>query len=180
MTQCPQIRSTSTPAAYFDVALDAQAFEFHLLSRAPTVRITKLDFYGNWSSVGSLVEAGETYKENGLQVTPESVGASITVDSDDDGIEYLYLDPRVRPKTVLCYSGDTPVVYVSLRLRRQKLRAGTYVLSAADDSFFKTPEGLVLLNVPSPTTKKPSMSELVERSFDPALLYMATRPIHGA
>jgi hypothetical protein len=175
----------------FELSLDAQAFEFHMLSPVKALRITRLNVDGRWggTSTSNVATAGNPYEDAYVKITPNGISTngmlmpngssrSIKLTIKKPGVQLLYQTPRMRPRTILCHRGNTPVVYVQMILKRQGLLERDYMLK--DNTFLLCGnEYILLLNLPDEgTTIRPSMNQVMERAYiDPSLLFFASQPL---
>jgi len=151
----------------FHVALDSKAFEFNMLSKVSSMRITKLDNSGKWhiKEDGVFTEA-HPFEDDGLQIVPQKNSATLKLTS---AIEALFLGPSEKPQTLLCYNNLNPVVYINLKLRRKRIEPGTYILK--DNSMLYYNKSIVIVNLPDAPVK-PSLQQILEKSYDPGVLFV--------
>jgi hypothetical protein len=160
----------------FQLALDSQAFEFHMLAGVKSIRISELSLKGKW-----LPQKEDVYTDKRpfinkyLQIAPgKDKEANLTV--LEKGVNYLYKSNRSSVKPILCSSGpNSSVVYINMILRRQELKVGNYT-SIDEDMILLTPESILIVNLPDEITK-PTLSFLAEKSFDATLLSFGSKPI---
>jgi len=167
----------------FEISLDAQAFEFHMLSPVKMLRVTLLDLKGHWGNTFSNVFTKQNpYDDEYVSISPNGNDKTqrvvkVTIKRDD--VQLLYQSPRMRPHTILCHQGISPVLYVQMILKKQLLKRGTYEIS---DSAYLLCGNAYILIVTLPdegVTIRPNMNQLMERSsIDPSLLFFASQPIN--
>jgi hypothetical protein len=164
----------------FQVALDLNAFEFHVLSVPKSLRVTRLDLNGSWHPTDeSLFTKTRPYEDLYVKIEPFDENSAKLIVKRPSEVQFLYQSARVKPRTVLCHHGNTPVVYVNMILRKQKLDS-TGPFSINDNSFLLCGnEYMLLLNIGQNSNAiKPSLQQLTEKNFDPSLLYFALQPVN--
>jgi hypothetical protein len=160
----------------FQLALDASAFEFHMLSGVKSLRVSELRLNGTWASHSDDVYTEKNPFENKyVRIEPGTKKeASLTV--REPGVFYLYKASRTSIKPILCNNGsNSSVLYINMILRRQELKKGLYK-KLEDDMIIQTPESILIVNLPDESTK-PTLTFLADKSFDPTLLSFASRPL---
>lgn len=158
------------------VALDKQAFDLHVTGSSKTVRVTKLHVNGRWAASDN-VYGPEPYEDEYVRITP--VNGKATLQIIKKPVQYLYLSPSSRTRSILCHRGNMPVVYMSLTLKKQPIEDSKRRYDISDNSFILCGnEYILLVNVPSASEAKPN-APLPESSskLDPSLMFFATAPL---
>lgn len=182
----------------FELALDSEAFQFYLLSTIRALRVTKLDVSGRWTLESDRIFTRDApFTDDFLTIEPapdagtngkDAATISIAVkESKGHEVFFMYHGGR-RPEAILCHKGHSPLIYINLRLKKQKLAPGRSY-EVADDAFLlcsrRLSDGsreahLLLVNTPdAPTDKRADLTELADHSFDPSLLFIASRSLHN-
>jgi hypothetical protein len=176
----------------FQISLDAQAFEFHMLSPVKMLRVTVLDLEGHWGqTISDIFTKQRPYEDEYVLISPNGSpnGTSnngprsikVTI-KEPESVQMLYQSARVRPKTILCHRGESPYVYVQLTLKKQMLPEGTYELGTSCFLLCGGPKGYILIvSLPDDgVTIRPNMNQVMERAnLDPSLLFFASQPLEG-
>lgn len=179
----------------FKLTLDASAFEFHLLSNIPKVRITLLGLNGAWGTPKEYSKS-DPYSDANLDIWPETRYEDETVESKasksvsktalikkskKDGAFVVIKKPisvlikpfQNRITTLLCRNKNyEPVVFASVVLKRRDIQPGTYFLR--QDTIFMSGTNLVIVGLPD-TARVGNLASLSDKNFDPNLtLFMAS------
>lgn len=176
--QCSEVDRVQVAPDEFVVALDSKAFDFHMVQRSKTARITRLGVNGQWTPVDGVFSDTRPYEDDYVVITPKEREVSVTVKRA--GVDFLYQPVSRRVKSILCHAGKQPVVYMRFVLRRQKLATGeTYTVG--DDSFVKCgDEYLLLINTPGdPNGVKAANGTSTDKILDPSLLFFAMQPVQA-
>jgi hypothetical protein len=169
----------------FEISLDAQAFEFHMLSPVKIMRVTRLDLTGRWGqTLSNMFTREEPYEDEYVKIVPNGSNGSntrrtvkVTI-KEPDSVQLLYQSPRLRPRTILCHRGEAPVVYVQMTLKRQNLPIGTFEISESAYLLCGNSYILIMTLPDDATTIRPTVNQLMERSsIDPSLLFFASQPL---
>ena len=138
-----------------------------LNSTRKIVRVSQLDHNGRWHRAEDH-DYSEAFENDYFRIDP--VKRDLTVYKSTT---FLYLNPRVPPKRILCEVSGRTELYIDMHLLKQPLKAGTYKMT--HDGFLFTPEGLHLVTYPEPEgTKRPTVSELYEQSLLPMYNFFAS------
>jgi len=156
----------------FVLSIDAKAFEFQMLSTGKKdIRVARLHLNGAWASSEEYLE--NPYEDPFVRIQGHNETSAKLDVLQDSKVQFLYA--RERPKSILCFKGHMPILYMRLVLKRQDLAVGTYKIP--DDSLLLTPTGILVINLPRSNDVKPTLSQLLEKPTDPSLLFMATLPL---
>jgi hypothetical protein len=172
------------PNNEFQLALDAKAFEFHMLAGVKALRVSELALDGYWKmSREDVYTKSKPFLNKYIQIEPGMMSkdgtgtlkeAKLTI--LEEGVFYLYKSTRSSILPILCRNGPgSSVLYINMILRRQELKKGHYS-SVDEDMILLTPESILIVNLPDDTTK-PTFNFLAEKAFDPTLLSFASRPL---
>ena len=159
----------------FELALDARAFEFHMLSGVKALRVSQLRLDGTWhTEMGDVYTDKRPFQNDYLKITPGKKVADLEILKS--GVYYLYKSSMSSVKPILCRNGPgSSILYINMILRKQELKEGKYA-SLDEDILLLSPEGILIVNLPDETVR-PTLTSLAERSFDPTLLAFASRPL---
>jgi hypothetical protein len=170
----------------FQISLDAQAFEFHMLSPVKMLRVTVLDLNGHWGqTISDIFTKQRPYEDSFVKISPNGTNGEKTIKvtiKEQESVQMLYQSARIRPKTILCHHGESPYVYVQLTLKKQMLPEGTYELGTSCFLLCGGPKGYILIvSLPDDgVTIRPNMNQVMERAnLDPSLLFFASQPLEG-
>ena len=170
----------------FQISLDAQAFEFHMLSPVKMLRVTVLDLNGHWGqTISDIFTKQRPYEDSFVKISPNGTNGEKTIKvtiKEQESVQMLYQSARIRPKTILCHRGQTPYVYVQLTLKKQMLPQGTYEIGTSCFLLCGGPNGYILIvSLPDEgVTVRPNMNQVMERAtLDPTLLFFASQPLEG-
>lgn len=167
----------------FEISLDAQAFEFHMLNPVKMLRVTMLDLKGKWGqTMSNIFTRDQPYEDSYVRISPTNGNSGrrvvkVTI-KEPESVQLLYQSPRLRPRTILCHRGLSPVLYVQMTLKRQMLPAGTFDLSESAYLLCGNSYILIMTLPDEGTPIRPNVNQLMERSsIDPSLLFFASQPL---
>jgi hypothetical protein len=149
----------------FQLCIDASAFDLQVLAPTKTLIIAQLDLNGKWLREDIIVN--ESYSNEYFSLNGKTKNITIK-----KSVVYLFLNPRVAPKRILCQSANTSEVYIDMHLLRQTIETGQYHLS--QDCFIMTPDGLFLISLPEENSKRPTVFEMHEQSLLPMYGFFAS------
>lgn len=155
----------------FALSMDAQAFEFHMLSNLPTVRVTTLDATnGKWGHTSDRYTKEDPYEDANMRVWPFGTGdAKVHILKPTTVLVKM---PRTRVKTVLCRNKNEPVVFVRIILKKKQLEPGTYVIKK--DLILKNDANVLVIVATPDTSRVTTLQALADKNYDPNLtLFMA-------
>lgn len=157
----------------FVLSVDAQAFEYHMLSNLPNVRITTLSATtGKWGQMSDKYTREKPYVDDHVRIWPHSKNDGHAVMEVRKTTTMLIKMPRTRVKTILCRTKTSePVLYIRMHLKKVLIDPGTYLIN--HDVIVKNDNTLVIVATPD-TTRVTSVQGLADKNFDPNLtLFMA-------
>ena len=167
--------ASNTSKTEFDIALDAAAFEYHVLSASKSFRLTRLDVNGTWHETEEDVYT-KSYEDPYIKITPEGSKARVTVKKN---VEFLLKSSKVKPKTILCAKGPASILYVYLKLKKASLTRGTFTIGdPGERNFFFLVDNRYILMVTLPddgTTVRSTMKDITDRGIGVVELAFGSR-----
>jgi len=152
----------------FQLCLDSAAFDFQVLNATrKIVRVSVLDHSGRWQRAEDS-DYSEAFQNDYFRIDP--IKRELVVFKSTT---FLYLNPRVPPKRILCEVSGRPEVYIDMHLLKQPLKHGSYKL--LHDSLLHTPEGLMLVSFPEQEgSRRPNVAEIYDQSLLPLYNFFAS------
>lgn len=166
---------SNTSSKEFDIALDAAAFEFHVLSASKSFRLTRLDVNGTWHETDEDVYT-KAYEDDYIKIAPEGTKARVTVKKN---VEVLLKSSKVKPKTILCSKGPASILYVYLKLKRASLTRGKFMIGEPGEQnffFLINNEYILMVTLPDDgTTVRSTMKDITDRGIGVVELAFGSR-----
>jgi hypothetical protein len=165
----------------FELALDAEAFKFHVMAGSKSFRLMRLDTNGSWHETDEDIFT-KPYEDEHLRIVPEGLQAKVTVKRN---VEILLKSAKFKPSLVLCSKGPASIPYVYLKLKRTPLKQGTITIGrSTEKNFFFLIDGtyILMITLPDdPTTVRPNGMDVTNRAnLDVAMGFFATSvPMHN-
>lgn len=167
--------SGPVPAGLFELVIDSKAFAFHFMTGFKAIRVTKLSKSGEWSPVEDNIFTQEKpYEDPYVKIYGDN-NRKVNIQVKTAGVDFMYQTLTRKPETILCHSGVTPLLYVRMLLKRQKIAVGLHTVN--DDAVIMCGnETILIINLPDDKVKDSAVSPDV-MSSGAQLLFLANRPM---
>lgn len=164
----------------FELALDAEAFKFHVMAGSKSFRVTRLDSNGSWHETDEDIYV-KPFDDEHLRIVPKGNQAVVTVKKNVDVLLKTY---KFKPRVILCSKGPASIPYVYMRLKKAPMTRSTYTIGQSSEKnyfFLVNNTYILMVTLPDePTTVRPTGRDLNDRAtLDLAIGYVATSmPMH--
>lgn len=167
--------SGPTPSGLFELVVDSKAFAFHFMTGTRHIRVTKLSTQGEWTILEDNVFTREKpYDDPFVKIYMEA-NKKVSVEVKKTGVDFMYQSLARKPETILCHSGVTPMLYVRMLLKRQKLGVGLHTVE--DDAILMCGhENILIINLPDEKVNESAVSPDIVSS-GAQLMFLANRPV---